>query len=101
MDTSSDAAVGLSTSSVCHSPPFWVISDTRSGVREGCRDVAITVWPFDWTARASERPRPEEHPVISQLKGRLGLVKVGVCVVMAGACVDMVVCGLWWSLDVG
>lgn len=77
-----------------------VISDTRSGVREGCRDVASTVWPFDWAARASERPRPEEHPVISQVSGRSGLVKVGVCVVIAGAWVDMVVFwGVLW--DVG
>lgn len=70
-------------------------------MREGCRDVASTVWPFDWAARASERPRPEEQPVISQVRGRLGLVKVGVCVVMAGACVDMVVCGGRWTLDDG
>ena len=44
--------------------------------------------------RASERPRPEEQPVISQVRGRLGFVKVGAWVVM-------VVCGLWWVLDDG
>lgn len=70
-------------------------------MREGCRDVAIIVWPFDWAVRASERPRPEEQPVISQVRGRFGLVKVGVCVVMAGACVVMVVCDGCWMMDDG
>lgn len=60
-------------------------------MREGCRDVAITVWPLERAVRASERPRPEEQPVISQVRGRLGFVKVGAWVVM-------VVCGGCWMM---
>jgi len=45
-------------------------------VREGLREVAITVCPCDWTVRVRERPKPEEQPVMSHVSGRLGMVNV-------------------------
>lgn len=56
-----------------------VSSVTRSGVREGSREVAMRVCPAGeaCTARARARPRPEEQPVISQVRGLEGVVKVG------------------------
>lgn len=45
-------------------------------MRSGLRDVAITVCPAACTCRASARPKPEEQPVMSQTRGRGGVVKV-------------------------
>ena len=49
----------------------------------GMREVAITRWPCAWALRVRERPKPEEQPVMSQVRGR---VRMGEIVV-----VDMVV----------
>ncbi len=70
------AQLGSSTSSLSHFPPLLSTSATRSGVREGLREVAITVCPCDWTARARVRPKPEEQPVMSHVSGLLGIVNV-------------------------
>lgn len=82
---SSEAAVGWSTSRGSHlfllgdEEEEEVSSETRLGVREGSREVAIRVCPAEeaCTARARARPRPEEQPVISQVSGLEGVVKVG------------------------
>lgn len=73
--------VGLSRSSGSHFPGevgCVVISVTRSGVREGSREVAMTVCLAACTCRAMARPRPEEQPVMSHVRGRSGAVKLGV-----------------------
>lgn len=74
--------VGESTSSGSHWPGgavgcAVVISATSAGVRAGVREVAMTVCPAAWAWRAMARPRPEEQPVMSQVRGRLGGVKEG------------------------
>ena len=53
-----------------------VISETRRGVREGLREVAITLWECERRRRARVRPRPEEVPVMSQVRGRCGEVDI-------------------------
>lgn len=71
---------GASRSSASHFPGevgWLVISATNSGVRKGVRELAMTVCPAAWACRAMARPRPEEQPVMSQVRGRLGIVKVG------------------------
>lgn len=35
----------------------------------------MTLWPPAWTSRVRERPKPDEHPVMSQVRFRLGMVK--------------------------
>lgn len=59
-------------------------SETRSGVRDGSREVASRVWPTGeaTTARARARPRPEEQPVMSQTRGLEGVVKAGLKVMV-------------------
>ena len=69
-------SVGAVTSRGIHFPrPFGaeVMLSTRSGVRDGFRDVAMTLWPFARARRARERPKPEEQPVISQVEGVEGM----------------------------
>ena len=43
-------------------------------MRDGWRDVAITVWWWDWIARVRVRPMPEEQPVMSHVSGLWGMV---------------------------
>jgi hypothetical protein len=64
------------TSSGSHLPPLPTTSATRSGVLDGLRDVAITVSPWDWISRTRCSPRPDEQPVISQVRGRDGVVNL-------------------------
>jgi hypothetical protein len=45
-------------------------------VREGLCEVAITVCPPACAMRVSERPKPEEQPVISHVSYFLGVVNV-------------------------
>ena len=54
-----------------------MISKTRVGWEAGVREVAIRVCPWERTMRESVRPRPEEQPVINQVKGREGVVNWG------------------------
>jgi hypothetical protein len=67
-----DSTCGPATSSVIHTPPRFSISATRLGVLEGFREEAMHFWPEAKTARARERPRPEEVPVMSQSMVREG-----------------------------
>lgn len=48
-----------------HMPPSFEISDTSEGVWDGFREEAMHLCPNARIARASSRPRPEEHPVTS------------------------------------
>ena len=84
-------SLGSVTSSWSHFPPLWTISATRVGVRDGWRDVAITVWCglWDWMQRVRARPMPEEQPVMSHVRGLWGMVNV----------VDMVVFFCTGGLD--
>jgi len=60
---------GLVISNACQTPPSFSTSETRSGVLEGLRDVAITLWPARRAMRVRLRPKPEEQPVMSHTGG--------------------------------
>lgn len=85
------------TSKASHLPPFFSISATRSGVRDGLREVAIRLCPLARTMRARARPKPEEQPVMSQVRGRLGVVNVAA---MSGWVLGGIE-GSGWELRVG
>lgn len=78
------ALSGSSRSSGTHIPPLDSTSRTSSGVLDGLRDVAITLCPFAWACRAMARPKPEEQPVMSHVRGRAGVVKLNPSVAMVG-----------------
>ena len=57
------------TSSVSHLPlGVDSISLTYSGVRDGLREVAMTLWPCAKIVLVRVRPKPEELPVTSQVR---------------------------------
>ena len=53
-------------------PPSPSTSFTSAGLLEGFREVAMTLWPALRAMCASEVPKPEEHPVMSQTRGLFG-----------------------------
>jgi len=61
-----ELASGAVTSSESHTPPSFLTSETRSGVLDGLREVAITLWPARRACKARVAPKPEEQPVMNQ-----------------------------------
>jgi hypothetical protein len=55
-------------------PPNFSTSETRVGVLEGVREVAITLCPERRAQSARLAPKPEEQPVINQTGGSKDIV---------------------------
>ena len=65
------------TSMASHLPfGLEVTAETVSGVLDGLREVAITLWPARRATWAISKPKPEEQPVISQVGVEDGIVNL-------------------------